>query len=69
LGIFADAIWTADAGQSFQGFMDEVLAGLNFAFCYLDVILITSSSRRSIFNTCSWCYSGCNSGLMLNMEK
>jgi hypothetical protein len=32
-----------NAGQSFQRFMDEVLAGLDFAFCYLDDILIGST--------------------------
>jgi hypothetical protein len=34
-----------NAGQSFQRFMDEVLVGLDFAFCYLDDILIASSSE------------------------
>jgi hypothetical protein len=33
-----------NAGQSFQRFMDEVLAGLDFTFCYLDDILIGSTS-------------------------
>ncbi len=33
-----------NAGQSFQRFMDEVLSGLDFAFCYLDDILIGSST-------------------------
>jgi hypothetical protein len=33
-----------NAGQSFQRFMEKVLAGLDFAFCYLDDILIASSS-------------------------
>ncbi len=33
-----------NAGQSFQRFMDEVLARLDFAFCYLDNILIGSTS-------------------------
>jgi hypothetical protein len=35
-----------NAGQSFQRFMDEVLSGLDFAFCYLDDILIGSSSTE-----------------------
>jgi hypothetical protein len=35
-----------NAGQSFQRFMNEVLVGLDFAFCYLDVILIASSSEE-----------------------
>jgi hypothetical protein len=35
-----------NAGQSFQSFMDEVLSGLDFAFCYLDDILIGSSSTE-----------------------
>jgi hypothetical protein len=34
-----------NAGQSFPRFMDEVLAGLDFAFCCLDDILIASSSE------------------------
>ncbi len=33
-----------NAGQSFQRFMDEVLSRLDFAFCYLDDILIGSST-------------------------
>jgi hypothetical protein len=33
-----------NAGQSFQRFMDEVLSSLDFAFCYLDDILIGSSA-------------------------
>ena len=33
-----------NAGQTFQCLMDRVLAGLDFAFCYLDDILIGSST-------------------------
>jgi hypothetical protein len=36
-----------NTGQSFQRFMDEVLSELDFAFCYLDSILIVSPSRDS----------------------
>ncbi len=35
-----------NARQSFQRFMDEVLAGLDFAFCYLDHIPKASSSNE-----------------------
>ncbi len=37
-----------NAGQSFQRFMDEVLAGLDFAFCFLDDILIASSTEDEL---------------------
>jgi hypothetical protein len=36
--------WLPNASQSFQRFMDEVLARLDFAFCYLGNILIRSTS-------------------------
>ena len=35
-----------NAGQTFQRLMDSVLAGLDFAFCYLDDILIGSSTAE-----------------------
>ena len=33
-----------NSGQTFQRFMDEVLRGLQFTFCYLDDILVASAS-------------------------
>jgi hypothetical protein len=36
--------WLCNAGQSFQRFMDQVLNGLDFAFVYLDNVLIGSHS-------------------------
>ncbi len=50
-----------NAGQSFQRFMDEVLAGLDFAFCYLDDILIASSSEDEHLQHLQQVYSGCRS--------
>jgi hypothetical protein len=38
-----------NAGQSFQRFMDEVLSSLDFAFCYLDDILIGSSTPDELY--------------------
>lgn len=35
-----------NAAQTFQRFMDEVLQGLDFCFCYIDDILIASSSAE-----------------------
>ena len=35
-----------NAAQTFQRFMDEVLRGLHFCFCYIDDILIASTSRK-----------------------
>ncbi len=59
-----------NAGQSFQRFMDEVLAGLDFAFCYLDDILIASSSEdehlQHLQQVLQWLQQY---GLVLNMEK
>lgn len=36
----------SNATQSFQRFMDEVLRGLSFAYCYLDDILIASKNEK-----------------------
>ena len=36
-----------NAAQTFQRFMDEVLRGLHFCFCYIDDILIASTSRKA----------------------
>ena len=36
----------ANAGKTFQRFMDEVLRGLDFAYWYMDDILIASSSKE-----------------------
>ena len=35
-----------NASQTFQQLMDSVLAGLDFTFCYLDDILIGSSTAE-----------------------
>ena len=35
-----------NAAQTFQRFMDEVLRGLHFCFCYIDDILIASTSCK-----------------------
>jgi hypothetical protein len=59
-----------NASQSFQRFMDEVLAGLDFAFFYLDNILIASSSKgehlQHLQLALQWLQQY---GLALNMEK
>ncbi len=36
-----------NAGQSFQRMMDQVLAGLPFAFCYIDDILVASPDHAA----------------------
>jgi hypothetical protein len=49
-----------NAEQSFQRFMDEVLAGLDFAFAWT----ISSSAapvQRSIGDTFTWFFRGCRS--------
>ena len=35
-----------NAGQSFQHFMDRVLAGLDYCFVYVDDVLIGSKSHE-----------------------
>ena len=59
-----------NAGQSFQRFMDEVLSGLDFAFCYLDDILIGSSSTEEHMQHLHLVLQRLQEyGLVLNMEK
>ena len=59
-----------NAGQSFQRFMDEVLSSLDFAFCYLDDILIGSSSpEEHLLHLHLVLQRLRNFGLVLNMEK
>jgi hypothetical protein len=59
-----------NAGQSFQRFMDEVLSGLDFAFCYLDDILIGSSSTEEHLHHLHLVLQRLQEyGLVLNMEK
>ncbi len=58
------------AGQSFQRFMDEVLDGLDFAFCYLDDILIGSTSPEEHLHHLHLVLQRLQKyGLVLNMEK
>ncbi len=59
-----------NAGQSSQRFMDEVLSGLDFAFCYLDDILIGSSSTEEHLQHLHLVLQRLQEyGLVLNMEK
>jgi hypothetical protein len=59
-----------NADQSFQRFMDEVLSGLDFAFCYLDDILIGSSSTEEHLQHLHLVLQRLQEyGLVLNMEK
>ena len=59
-----------NAGQSFQRFMDEVLSGLDFAFCYLDDILIGSSTPDEHLLHLHLVLQRLQQyGLVLNMEK
>ncbi len=59
-----------NAGQSFQRFMEEVLSGLDFAFCYLDDILIGSSSTEEHMQHLHLVLQRLQEyGLVLNMEK
>jgi hypothetical protein len=58
-----------NAGQSFQWFMDEVLSGLDFAFCYLNDMLIGSFSpdeHLHLHLVLQWLQQY---GLVLNMEN
>ncbi len=59
-----------NAGQSSQRFMDEVLSWLDFAFCYLDDILIGSSSTEEHIQHLHLVLQRLQEyGLVLNMEK
>ncbi len=59
-----------NAGRSFQCFMDEVLSGLDFAFCYLDDMLIGSSSTEEHLHHLHLVLQQLQEyGLVLNMEK
>ncbi len=59
-----------NAGQSFQRFMVEVLAGLDFAFCYLDDILISSTSPEEHLRHLHLVLQRLQQyGLVLNVEK
>ncbi len=59
-----------NAGQSFQRFMDKVLSGLDSAFCYLDDILIGSSSTEEHLHYLHLVLQRLQEyGLVLNMEK
>jgi hypothetical protein len=59
-----------NTGQSFQRFMDEVLSWLDFAFCYLDYILIGSSSTEEHLHHLHLVLQRLQEyGLVLNMEK
>ena len=40
------AFGLCNAGQTFQRMMDDVLAGLDFCFCYMDDILVASRSLK-----------------------
>jgi len=59
-----------NAGQSFQRMMDQVLAGLPFAFCYIDDILIASPDHASHQQDLRQVLDRLRqSGLVLNIEK
>jgi hypothetical protein len=59
-----------NAGQTFQRLMDQVLAGLDFVFVYLDDILIASPDERTyqqhLRAVLEWLQEA---GLVLNPEK
>ncbi len=50
-----------NAGQSFQRFMDEVLSGLDFAFCTWMIFSSAAPAQRSTCNTSTWYFSGSRS--------
>ena len=60
----------SNATQSFQRFMDEVLRGLSFAYCYLDDILIASRDEAEHYNHIHEVLSRLQSyGVTLNVDK
>lgn len=59
-----------NAGQTFMRFINDIMLGLNFVFCYVDDILIASSSEEEhrlhleeVFKRLN------NHGITINMEK
>jgi hypothetical protein len=59
-----------NAGQSFQRMMDQVLAGLPFAFCYNDDILVASPDHASHQQHLRQVLERLReAGLVLNIEK
>lgn len=60
----------ANAAQTFQRFMDSVLRGLSFVFCYLDDILIASVSKEQHHQHLSAVLERLQQhGLTINMSK
>ena len=45
MGVFTYAVWTKNTAQTFQRLMDGVFQNLDFAFVYLDDILVASKSE------------------------
>ena len=59
-----------NAGQSFQRMMDQVLAGLPFAFCYIDDILVASPDHAAHHEHLRQVLERLRTaGLVLNIEK
>ncbi len=59
-----------NAGQSFQRFMDQVMSSLNFAFVYLDDILVGSRSpEEHLLHLRQVLQRLRQYGLVLNLEK
>ena len=64
------AFGLCNAGQTFQRMMDDVLAGLDFCFCYMDDILVASRSLKEHHEHLRIVLSRLKEhGLVLNAEK
>ena len=59
-----------NSGQTFQRFMDQVLRGLPFVFCYIDDLLISSSSLEEHLSHLRQVFSRLQEyGIVLNTFK
>ena len=59
-----------NAGQSFQGLMDRLMASLDFVFVYLDDILIASPDQQTHLQHLRLVLERLREGsLLLNMDK
>jgi Reverse transcriptase (RNA-dependent DNA polymerase) len=58
-----------NAGQTFQRFMDTVLAGLPFCFVYLDDVLVASPITSNTWLICGWFWRNCSNTGWSSMER
>ena len=59
-----------NAAQTFQRFMDVVIRGLDFAFCYVDDLLIASANETEHYDHLRQIFEGLKQyGISINLAK